>query len=96
VSPRAPEGIVRPRLQSGACARPLNFTVRGTYSGAVPKSNSARPYRECQDTSLPRRAVAVSSLPKRSARPDRKSGRCCAAAEAVAFWVASFGAHPFA
>jgi hypothetical protein len=28
VSPRAREDSVRPRLQSGACARPLNFTVR--------------------------------------------------------------------
>jgi len=28
VSPRAREEIVRPRLQSGAGVRPLNFTVR--------------------------------------------------------------------
>jgi uncharacterized membrane protein len=28
VSPRAREESVHPRLQSGACARPLNFTVR--------------------------------------------------------------------
>jgi hypothetical protein len=30
VSPRAREDSVRPRLQSGACVRPLNFTVRRT------------------------------------------------------------------
>jgi hypothetical protein len=28
VSPRVREDSVHPRLQSGACARPLNFTVR--------------------------------------------------------------------
>jgi len=28
VSPRVRVDIVHPRLQSGACARPLNFTVR--------------------------------------------------------------------
>ena len=28
MSPRVPEGSVRPRLQSGASVRPLNFTVR--------------------------------------------------------------------
>jgi hypothetical protein len=95
VSPRVPEDSVHPRLQLGASVRPLNFTVRGTYSGAVPKSNSAlRRGRGSEDTPLPRRADAVGLLPTRSARPDRKSSRCCAAAEAVAFWVGRFGAHP--
>jgi hypothetical protein len=47
-----------------------------------------------KDTSLPRRAEAVGVLPTRSARSDGNSGRCCAAGEAVAFWLGSFGAHP--
>jgi len=31
LAPPAEEEIVRPRLQSGAYARPLNFTVRSRY-----------------------------------------------------------------
>jgi hypothetical protein len=93
VSPRVREDSVHPRLQSDASVRPLNFTVRRTCSGAVPKLDAAL-RRRFEDTLLPRRAEAVGLPPQRSARSDRESGTCCAAAEAVAFWVGSFGAHP--
>jgi hypothetical protein len=43
VSPRAREEIVRPRLQSGSCARPLNFSVRRQMN-AVPTFDLAVTY----------------------------------------------------
>jgi hypothetical protein len=35
VSPRVRENSVHPRLQSGACVRPLNFTVKLTGKSAM-------------------------------------------------------------
>jgi hypothetical protein len=35
LAPRAPGDSVRPRRLSGVVVRPLNFTVRGTWLGAL-------------------------------------------------------------
>ena len=46
LAPRAPGDSVRPRRLADASARPLNFTVRGTYLGAVrnPTQHFERPW----------------------------------------------------
>jgi hypothetical protein len=75
VSPRAREDSVRPRLQSGASARPVNFTVRSHFRGHT--------RREEQGTSSLGAAVYQLHLTVSSCRRFRLTPQCARAASSA-------------